>query len=93
MHHGGGACGSFGLLVLDSGVSFDEDRADFCIEPKGGSPCCPDANLDGVIDVLDLEAVILAWGADDPGAADVTYDGVVDVSDLTAVLLSWGGCS
>jgi spore coat protein A len=55
-------------------------------------PACPgDTGGDGVTDVQDLVAVVLAWGTADP-FADVTADGVVDVQDLVAVLLGWGPC-
>lgn len=53
--------------------------------------CNADATGDGVVDVQDLTAVILAWGTDDEDA-DVTGDGVVDVQDLTAVIVGWGDC-
>ncbi len=49
-----------------------------------------DINGDGVVDVLDLLAVLSAWG-DCPGCEeDVNGDGVVDVLDLLAVLGAWG---
>jgi hypothetical protein len=57
----------------------------------GGTPCPADTNNDGVVDVQDLTAVILAWGMNNP-AADVNNDGIVDVQDLTAVILAWGNC-
>ena len=55
-----------------------------------------DANGDGVVDVDDLIAVILAWGdCPDPPAscdADIDGNGAVDVDDLIAVILAWGAC-
>ncbi len=47
-----------------------------------------DINGDGVVDVLDLLAVLAAWGTDDPDA-DVNDDGIVDVLDLLQVLGDW----
>jgi hypothetical protein len=53
-----------------------------------------DTNGDGVVDVDDLVAVILAWGdcpkppKDCP--ADVDGSGEVDVDDLVMVILNWG---
>ena len=55
------------------------------------SVCLPDTNLDGVVDVADLVAVILAWGSDDP-RADTNSDGTVNVFDLASVILNWGPC-
>ncbi len=54
--------------------------------------CSSDVNADSVTDVLDLEAVILAWGTSD-AAADVNNDGIVDVLDLVEVILGWGPCA
>jgi trimeric autotransporter adhesin len=60
--------------------------------PTQGVP--GDTNGDGVVDVDDLVAVILGWGAcpvppaDCP--ADVNGSGEVDVDDLVMVILNWG---
>jgi len=57
-----------------------------------GEECPADINDDGVIDVLDLLAILNAWG-DCPGCPeDITGDGVVDVLDLLEVLAAWGPC-
>ncbi len=53
--------------------------------------CVGDINLDGVINVDDVLALIAAWGTDDE-AADVNGDGVVDTDDLLAVIGTWGPC-
>jgi hypothetical protein len=50
----------------------------------------PDVNGDGVVDVTDLVAVILAWGPCSECPEDVDGDGDVDVQDLVAVILTWG---
>lgn len=46
---------------------------------------------DGVVNVLDLLAVIAVWGSDD-AAADINGDGLVGVVDLLAVISAWGPC-
>ncbi len=56
------------------------------------SSCPGDIDGDGDVGVLDLTAVILAWGSDDP-MADVTGDGVVGFDDLAEIILTWGACS
>jgi serine protease AprX len=53
-------------------------------------PCPGDCNDDGVVDVVDILAVIDAWGTD--SGCDVNGDGVIDVADLLAVVGSWGVC-
>ena len=54
-------------------------------------PCPEDVNGDGTVDVLDLLAVIAAWG-NPGGPEDVNGDGTVDVLYLLAVISAWGGC-
>jgi hypothetical protein len=53
--------------------------------------CWPDVNGDGTVDVLDLLAVLAAWGATS-GPEDINGDGIVDVLDLLEILASWGSC-
>jgi hypothetical protein len=56
--------------------------------------CAEDTNRDGLIDVLDLIAVITTWGpCPPPCPTDVNDDGQVDVLDLTAIIIAWGPCS
>ncbi len=64
-----------------------------------GPPCLPDINGSRSVDVDDLIAVILNWGAcpQPPGIcvgdiAPMPVNGVVDVDDLIAVILAWGSC-
>ena len=49
-----------------------------------------DTNGDGVVDVVDLLAVIAQWGCTGSCSADVNGDGDVDVSDLLLVIGNWG---
>jgi len=60
------------------------------VEPQ--AECPGDCTGDGVVDVLDLLAVLAAWGQTGALPEDVTGDGVVDVLDLLAVLGAWGPC-
>ena len=57
-----------------------------CCEPRP-----PDVNGDDTVDVLDLLAVLAAWGQSD-ALEDITGDGIVDVLDLLKVLAAWGPC-
>jgi DNA-binding beta-propeller fold protein YncE len=76
------ATDQYGMLY----VFFDPDR------PTCTCGGCPeDVNGDGTVDVLDLLAVIAAWG-NPGGPEDVNEDGVVDVLDLLAVISAWGPC-
>jgi hypothetical protein len=66
------------------------DNIDIMIAPSIPS----DVNGDGCVDVDDLIAVILAWGAcpapPQPCDADADDNGAVDVDDLIVVILGWG---
>jgi len=78
---------TFGGLMMEEGGGFPR----LTIETSG--PGCPaDVNGDGVVDVLDLLAVLGAWGETGELPEDVTGDGVVDVLDLLEVLGAWGPC-
>ena len=61
-----------------------------------GSDCPADLDQSGTVDVLDLLALLGAWGpCPHPPAAcpgDVIVDGTVDVLDLLALLEAWGPC-
>ena len=59
--------------------------------PYGAAPCPADVNGDGVVDVLDLLALLAAWG-NPGGPEDINGDGIVDVLDLLELLASWGPC-
>jgi hypothetical protein len=59
-------------------------------------PDCPaDVNDDGVVNVLDLLAVLAAWGPCSGCPEDINGDNTVNVLDLLAVLGTWkcGGTS
>ncbi len=57
---------------------------------------CPwDLDGTGTVGILDLLALLAAWGVcDDPGycPADFDYDNVVGILDLLTLLANWGPC-
>jgi serine protease len=58
-----------------------------------GVTCPADINHDNAVNVVDLLAVINAWGAcGPPCAADTNNDGQVNVVDMLAVINAWGTC-
>lgn len=78
---------SRGPLIPESFNCFPAVTTEFAIEQI--APCVPgDVTRDGVVNVGDLVAVILAWSSDDHWA-DVDGSGLVDVADLVAVILGW----
>ncbi|MHC5025957.1 MAG: hypothetical protein ACYTGR_04255 [Planctomycetota bacterium] len=72
---------------------YDPDRIMATIdELLADMPAVGDVTGDGVIDVLDLLAVLLAWGdcpASSACPADVDGDGMVSVGDLILVVTGW----
>ena len=59
-----------------------------------GESCQGDEDGDGTVDVLDLLAVISAWGdCDEDCSADFDSNGTVDVIDLLIVIQYWGPCA
>jgi hypothetical protein len=65
------------------------------IEVLETPPCQGDADGDGVVNVVDVLAVLGAWGPC-PGAAcaaDFDGNGLIDVLDFLAILQNWGPCA
>ena len=57
------------------------------------TPCAGDIATDGVVNGVDLAAVLNNWGTTGGAlGADANGDGVVDGADLALVLNSWGPC-
>lgn len=50
---------------------------------------CPDLSGDGVVDSLDLNILLVAFGS--TGAGDLTGDGITDSLDLNTLLAQFGG--
>jgi hypothetical protein len=61
------------------------------VEP-GGAECAADTDGNGVVEIVDLLAVMAAWGQAG-GPEDIDGDGTVGVGDLLAVLAQWGPCT
>ena len=56
-------------------------------------PCVADIVQDGLVNGIDLAAVLNNWGTKGGVIdADVNNDGIVDGSDLSIVLNGWGAC-
>jgi hypothetical protein len=83
-------------LLLTGGDDVDETNNVGVIEIQVGDvidPCDGDTNSDGLVNVVDLLAIISAWG---PCSGDCSEDfdesGHVDVTDLLLVIAQWGNC-
>ncbi|MFG0259526.1 MAG: GC-type dockerin domain-anchored protein, partial [Phycisphaerales bacterium JB041] len=72
--------------VLEWRVRYEPTRAVLIVS------CDGDANLDGVINTLDVLGFLNLWTAGDP-RADITGDGNVNTLDVLAFLNAWtAGC-
>lgn len=51
-----------------------------------------DLNSDGLVNLTDFNALIVAWGLTGPSlTADLNHDGVVDLSDFNLLIVNWTG--
>ncbi len=55
-------------------------------------PCPADLDGDGSVGILDLLALLAAWGTDPGGPPDFDGDGTVGILDLLTLLANWGPC-
>ena len=54
---------------------------------------CPwDLDASGSVGILDLLALLAAWGTDPAGPPDFDGDGAVGILDLLTLLANWGPC-
>ena len=54
---------------------------------------CPwDLDASGTVGILDLLALLAAWGGDPGGPPDFDGDGTVGILDLLTLLANWGPC-
>ncbi len=83
-------------------TGYDKDRSDVFINDKRERvicssitiPLCPaDLDGDGTVGILDLLALLAAWGIDPGGPPDFDGDGVVGILDLLTLLANWGPCA
>ena len=66
-----------------------------CCDGVGScTPCPGDVASDGMVDGVDLAAVLSQWGTQGSGTfnADIDGSGLVDGGDLALVLGGWGPC-
>ncbi len=57
------------------------------------SACLWDLDANGSVGILDLLALLAAWGTDPGGPPDFDGDGTVGILDLLALLANWGPCA
>ena len=55
-------------------------------------PCPADLDGDSSVGILDLLALLAAWGTDPGGPPDFDGDGIVGIEDFLELLANWGPC-
>ena len=84
------SCGVFNYMPMRKGLGFG------CYHwvqvVKGELPCPGDLDGDGGVGILDLLALLAAWGSDPGGPPDFDGDGNVGILDLLTLLAAWGPC-
>ena len=84
---------AFFMQATDIATGLSEDTNTNGV-PDECDGCGADVDGSGVVNVLDLVAVTVAWGVcpgePDPCPADIDGNGIVDVFDLVEVIVSWG---
>jgi hypothetical protein len=65
-----------------------------CCEAGTACGCAADISGNGIVDAVDLAAVLSSWGNAPTGKtnADINRDGEINAIDLAEVLSSWGTC-
>ena len=99
-----GAAGDiFGISVAMSGATAivgayrDDDNGPdsgsaYLFDAVGTGMCLWDLDGTGTVGILDLLALLAAWGSDPGGPPDFDGDGNVGIFDLLALLANWGWC-
>ena len=60
--------------------------------PSEQEPCPWDLNGSGDVGILDLLALLAAWGPNPGDPADFDGNGTVDIFDLLTLIANWGPC-
>ena len=63
------------------------------IEGTPVGPCPADLDGNGDVGILDLLALLAAWGSNPGHPADFNNDGTVGILDLLTLLANWGPCA
>ncbi|MCZ6736271.1 MAG: hypothetical protein O7C65_10840 [Planctomycetota bacterium] len=93
----------FGISVAISGAtaivgaSGDDDNGDlsgsaYLFDAAAPGKCPWDLDGNGSVGILDLLALLVAWGSDPGGPPDFDGDGTVGILDLLTLLANWGAC-
>lgn len=80
-----------GDSLLDVAVA-NRDGDDVSVRLNQCAPCQADVDGDGGVGIVDLLALLEAWGADPGGPPDLDGDGTVGPADFDMLLGDWGTC-
>ena len=85
------------IVTCESGYTKTNN---LCIAPSGGggggggsAPLSnfggSDFNGDGKVNIIDLNILVLNWGATGTNASDLNHDGIVNILDFNLLMLNW----
>ncbi len=81
------------LVGIDSKVPpRASGEASFDLTFEAADACPADLDGNGTVGILDLLALLAAWGTDPGGPPDFDLDGTVGILDLLTLLANWGPC-
>ena len=89
---GGLGISADGTIIAGVGVNPNGFNEAWVVCLPRPAPCPADIDCSGAVDVLDLLALLGAWGPNPGHAADINGDCLVNVTDLLALLAAWGPC-
>lgn len=84
-----------GQILSGELVDSNLDGIPDCCADETCLPCVGDVSLNGVIDGVDLAALLGVWGTNGQGEfdCDIDDDGYAGAADLTFILDGWGKCN
>ncbi len=94
-YFGGSIAISGGTAIV--GAYWDDDNGTnsgsaYLFDAAAPGKCPWDLDANGSVGILDLLALLAAWGTDPGGPPDFNGDGTVGILDLLTLLANWGPC-
>ena len=92
-NHEGDHCGPCDTGELAFGLTFTDRSKGHFTAPVDIETCPADLDGNGSVGILDLLALLAAWGSNPDAPADIDGDGTVGFLEVLALLANWGPCA
>ncbi len=83
----------YAVRASGDGFVYVADSSNHRVQKFRVIPCPADLDADDSVGILDLLALLAAWGTDPDGPPDFDGDGTVGILDLLILLTNWGPCA